>query len=402
MLAGTLEVRGLDEAEAAELERAWAWCEPERAAGGDGPVARAGDGAAAGEAAPARVVCREQLDTLDRDTFMEHVVSTATTTAIGSRRGERILLHGAALAHPTTGATIALVAPSGTGKTTATRTLGQRLGYLTDETVSIDAALAVEPFAKPLSLLERGRRPKTQRSPDALGLRRAPQPGRLAVIAVLRRDAEGDAAAARVERLGLAEALAAIIAQSSSLFALPRGLVALCEAIDACGGAVALHYREAERLAPLVDGLLAGGGAHDAGDASGVGATAADAVGEGPGQAGAAEPSSWSPLEPERWRLVDDEPSGLGLSGVGPWVRRREPADAIELDGGVALLDANGFVVLGGPGRAVWSAASRWSTLDELVGLVVETLGPHPQAEGLVASAVDELVERGVLERRHA
>ena len=45
------------------------------------------------------------------------------------------------------------MAASGTGKTTAARTLGRHLGYLTDETVSVGPDLDVLPYQKPLSVV---------------------------------------------------------------------------------------------------------------------------------------------------------------------------------------------------------------------------------------------------------
>ena len=72
---------------------------------------------------------------------------------------------------------LALVGPSGTGKTTATRLLATRLGYVSDETVSIDPDGTVAPHPKPLSVVARptaGRGDKQQLSPDDLGLAARP------------------------------------------------------------------------------------------------------------------------------------------------------------------------------------------------------------------------------------
>ena len=86
------------------------------------------------------------------------------------------------------GAAVLLAAASGTGKTTATRRLGPHYAYLTDETAIVDPEdLSLVPYPKPLSLLQDGRRPKRQVSPDELGLGPA-------VPAVLRRVAVLDRA----------------------------------------------------------------------------------------------------------------------------------------------------------------------------------------------------------------
>src|SRR4051794_21543545 len=58
-----------------------------------------------------------------------HVLSSRVTlAAIEQQAGRLWMLHGAALADPQSGASVALVAPSGTGKSTASRTLGRRFG----------------------------------------------------------------------------------------------------------------------------------------------------------------------------------------------------------------------------------------------------------------------------------
>lgn len=353
-LAGAVEIRDVDALEATELEHVWSRCR---------------DLGAPDDLIDRTVIDRDAFAMLDSRTFFEHVVSTATLAAIRSRRGSRILLHAAALADPETGATIALAAASGTGKTTAARTLGRTLAYLTDETTSIDADLGVEVFAKPLSVLVDGRRPKFQRSPDDLGLVPAVSPGRLAVLAVLQRDDDADLVEAIARHLTLPEALQLIIGQSSSLAALDRGLVQLCRVIDACGGVVCLRYREAEHLVPLATRLLA---------------DAAPAV-----------ESSWTAMDPAEWRVGGEAPSAPGT-----WLRRREPADAIEVDGLIGLLSEARFTALDGVGAAIWQVADAWLELDEVTERVVGRLGEHPDAAAIVAGAVDELIDEGALERR--
>lgn len=80
------------------------------------------------------------------------------------------------------GRVVALVGPSGRGKTTAARTLAARYGYVSDETIGIDAQGNVLPYRKPLSIIEDGLW-KTQRPPSELGLRPLPD-ARLKVAAV--------------------------------------------------------------------------------------------------------------------------------------------------------------------------------------------------------------------------
>ena len=54
--------------------------------------------------------------------------------------GSKVLLHAAAIGDPATKRAITLVGASGSGKTTASHYLGQRLAYLTDETTIIEGA----------------------------------------------------------------------------------------------------------------------------------------------------------------------------------------------------------------------------------------------------------------------
>ena len=77
----------------------------------------------------------------------DYVLTTQVTVAgLQATAGVRLNLHAGGLADDR-GRVLALVGPSGTGKTTATRTLAGRLGYLSDETVSMDAGGRVFPHA---------------------------------------------------------------------------------------------------------------------------------------------------------------------------------------------------------------------------------------------------------------
>ena len=82
-------------------------------------------------------------------------------SAIDQRAGEVIMLHAAGLALPD-GRVVAFVAPSGTGKTTLSRTLGKAFGYVSDETVVINFDGTVTPYPKPLSVIRSGHHLKRQ------------------------------------------------------------------------------------------------------------------------------------------------------------------------------------------------------------------------------------------------
>lgn len=187
---------------------------------------------------------------------LDEVSTRVTQRCLEQRVGSHWLLHACALADPSTGATIVLVAPSGTGKTTAALTLGKEFGYLSDETAVISVEGDLEPFAKPLSLLVDGRRPKRQVSPDELGLLPAPEGARLAAVALLQRDPEAEGV--RVEQVPTVEALSLLAEQTSSLHLLDRPLHTVARMLHERGGARRLVYSEAADLAPVIAELLAG------------------------------------------------------------------------------------------------------------------------------------------------
>ena len=114
-----------------------------------------------GAAPPPFVVRRTQegrvevdgLEQASDDRDVPYLVSRCLTIAsIRRRSGSCVMLHAAGLATDD-GGTVALVAGSGTGKTTAGRLLGRSLGYVSDETVAVEHDLTVRPYPKPLSIV---------------------------------------------------------------------------------------------------------------------------------------------------------------------------------------------------------------------------------------------------------
>ena len=183
-----------------------------------------------------------------------HVLSGRVTLAgIQQQAGRLWMLHGAALADPDTGATVALVAPSGTGKSTASRTLGRRFGYVTDETTAIAPDLRIHPHAKPLSIVRPGTDVKEQLAPVDVGLLPAPAAPTLAAVVLLRRDGTRDVA---VERLRTSMAIAALAPETSFLGRLPRPLSFLAGIIEQTSGVFEAHYDEARDLEPVIADLV--------------------------------------------------------------------------------------------------------------------------------------------------
>jgi hypothetical protein len=191
----------------------------------------------------------------DVQSALHHLSPAVTTAAIDSRAGELMMLHAAALADPATGRTAVLVAASGTGKTTASMTLGKTFAYLTDETAAITAEGVVLPYRKPLSIIDRGYL-KRQIAPSELGLIATERECRLAALLVMERDPrhEGEPI---VEHLETVDAIAAIAPQSSYLPSMDKPLHRLAELIHLVGGAKYIRYAESADLDRVLNQLLA-------------------------------------------------------------------------------------------------------------------------------------------------
>lgn len=175
-----------------------------------------------------------------------------TRAAIDRQAGRLWMLHAAGLAQPATGRTVALVGPTGTGKSTIVRTHCARYGYVTDEAVGVADDGRVLPHAKPISVIEAGRYPKAQRSPDELGLVTAPDELRLAAVVLLDRDGT---TVPDVEDVRRAAAIPLLAEHTSHLARFARPLHHVAELLD---GVVVrrVRYAEAADLGALVGELV--------------------------------------------------------------------------------------------------------------------------------------------------
>jgi hypothetical protein len=236
-LGATVEVDLGDAVDPAEFAAAWSRCLVEEGdTGGMVPAAVAGP----------------------RPT-MTSLTQAITHELISQRRGELLMLHAGAVCNPRTGDSIAYVAPGGTGKTTLSRLLGKRFGYLTDETVGIDPATRrVHAYPKPLSMrTPDGGYPKRERSPDELGLVHAHTDPHLTTLALLRRSSDRPDAA--MTRLDLFDAITSLVPETSSLSALDRPLHVLADLERAVAGVWLLEYSEAEHILEWVADRLGEG-----------------------------------------------------------------------------------------------------------------------------------------------
>ncbi len=291
---------------------------------------------------------------------------------IESRAGRSLMLHAAGLALPD-GSVLGLVAPSGTGKTTAAVVLGRAgYGYVTDETLAIDPdTLAVETFAKPLSVIDAGHEEKQLLGPDDLGLGLCPDPLRLTrLVALDRRPEHGSP---HLRPASLSEAVPLLVAQSSAIARLPRPLQRIEALLDAVGGLQVLEYADISDALPLIETLMGEPAAPP---------TTAPVAEAGPG---------------------DDPASDAGPGTVGlPLLARSEVTDVLAHDEGLFVLAGEQLVELSPLGEAVFLAAGGGKSLGDLHAAAVAAVGPHPRSEELVSQAVDHLVARGLLHRRSA
>ncbi|WP_165354264.1 hypothetical protein [Nocardioides glacieisoli] len=293
----------------------------------------------------------------DDEVASDYAITTLVTmAALDATAGRRINLHAGAVSDDD-GRVLAVIGPSGSGKTTAIALLATRLGYLSDETVSLDESLRVHGHPKPLSVISDPNHPQAKRSvsPDEAGLLHPPDEAHLHRIVLLHRG-EDDSG---LVPLAPAYAIAEMVEQTSSLAQLEHPLLRLAELIDACGGVWGLHYREiGARLDELV-GLL-------------------DAA-------------------PQLVVARAHHPGGsVGEAAPGTW-RRAPWLDAVEYDDELVLMVGAEVRVLAGLGLLLWLALDVARTPDELVTTTTVALGEHPEAAALVADALALLAEDGLL-----
>jgi hypothetical protein len=290
------------------------------------------------------------------------LTTQVTMAALRATSGRRVNLHAGGLADGR-GRVLAVVGPSGTGKTTATLRLATRLGYVSDETVSLDPDGRVHPHAKPLSVVTTPAIPrdKQQFSPDDLGLLPTPEHGELARLLVLRR---GVPEPRGLIHLDMAEGVLELVEQSSSLADLPTPLHTLVELIGGVGGVWALEYDEIEDHLDQIVAFLA-----------------ADL-----------------PSAPQRTVIGhlgggDPLPASPGSIARTAWI------DAVELDDSLVVLTAGRAVRLDNLMATIWLTLSGPRTFDELVHIAVGRHGAHPESHDLVRRAVELMGQEGLVIR---
>lgn len=176
--------------------------------------------------------------------LLQRFTQDVTTEAIKAQRGRLFMFHAGAVSDPASGATLAYVAPGGTGKTTLSQVLGRTHGYVTDETVGFTPDGRILPYEKPLSV-----RPgnyvgvKDETSPDDLGLAHVHPAPTLRRFVLIRRDES--LAAPTVEELSVVDAIIELASESSSLSALPDPLQTLAAFLEERPPVLRVTYAEA-------------------------------------------------------------------------------------------------------------------------------------------------------------
>ena len=298
------------------------------------------------------------------------LASRLTGDAIRRLRGQYVMFHACGVSDET-GRVLALVAKSGSGKTTAATRLGRSgFGYVTDETVAIDPSGEVLPYPKPLSVVDEDfvGGPKVQHGPDDLGLGLPPAGLRLARLVLIdRKPGQGEA---RLEQVPLLDGLLELIPQTSSLSLLDLPLQTVCRLLDSSGGLHRLVYSEIDDAAPLLHDFLA------------------------------------ESTEPPRLEL-DWEPftEGVPPKGSMTWalldhrIRLRPHVDAVLVGDELLVMVGDVPIRLGGLGLTIWQAARDAPTLEEVAATVQELHGSHPDAKRLIDETLADLQAAGVIAR---
>ena len=197
-------------------------------------------------------------DLADLPRRMMKTTQRVTRALIGAQVGRLLMFHAGAVSDPATGRSLVFVAAGGTGKTTLARLLGEQLGYVTDETVGIDAEGAILAYPKPLSVRRPGDpQTKDEVSPDRLGLQACPTDLRVGQLMLL--DRVPSATGATFARLPFMDALDQLVPQSSSLDTLPHPLHALAELVDSTAPVLHLRYAEASDAVVELRRVIEGG-----------------------------------------------------------------------------------------------------------------------------------------------
>ena len=363
-------VDGMSDADFGRLRDQWRRVRSGRESGSrepSGTVAAVLGGHRLGADVPSADIFSADISSADVAELCVGLRQAINLRAIEARKGELLMFHAAGLADPATGDVIALIGPSGAGKTTAASSLGTVLGYVSDETVAVDATGRVIPFPKPLAVKEQGSTRKRITGPDELGLREVGGPLRISRIALL--DRRDERVAPSVTTLGLEDVLPEIVEQTNYFAALPRALRRLESLIRVSGGVHVIRYHHAEDLVEPVSALLKRPAAH---------------------------------LAPPE--AADEDAVRADVRTVAPGSYERSVVDDwIDVAGEVMVLSDGQISRLSALGSLIWRALRSPQTMPGLVAHAEEAFGhaPDDAARSTVQAMLDDLTAAGLV-RMHA
>lgn len=361
------------------LRAQWSWCLP------DAHAQRSIDsiGVQSVERQKDISVSRDDAeDDGDGHTADYRLTTTLTGQAINACAGALFMFHAAGVADPISGKVAGLIAPSGTGKTTASRALCTRgYGYVTDETLIFNDVGDVLPYPKPLSVIIGdlvGQ--KSQHGPDELGFTPLPDgPLTLGPLVVL--DRAEDTVEPRLEPMSVFEGLMAVLPQSSAVPLVPDALERIAELARRGGGFHRLAYTE---ISDAIDVL------HTA-------FTTTEAE------------RDWIHV-PGNWPDGDAAPSRYGHTAAAavadPPTAHTRYERGLFVDALTSLHADEALVLVGdlpahllGVGAQIWALLETPRGAQELTERCVAIYGDHPQADQLTLDALVQLEESGVVRR---
>lgn len=316
---------------------------------------------------------------------------SVTQHAIAKQIGKLHMFHSCAIADDN-GSVIGLVARSGTGKTTAARTLGKRFRYVTDETLACDSAGKVYPFPKPLSIKKENESGKTGQSPLDAGLRPLDQnqPLTLRALVLLQRDKDRTKPP-ELKPIPVHEAIGYIAPETSSLLAVPHPLSTLAGLLTRSGGPWALQYRDIDDCDHLIDELF----------------ERIRTQSDEP-----ANVQTWTEFGPgpiaetvREYLIKNNEPVRYGH-----WerptqidrhssVKRRPWSDALQFSDSYYVISTDiHTVVLSALGGYLWEQCDQPIGVKDLTAKVQGEFGDNPDAQSLIVEALQSLFDADLIE----
>ena len=210
------------------------------------------------EIAPARFAYLQVAEGSE-DVAAERLTVEVTLKMLEQLSGEKSLFHAAALGHQATQTGMILIGPSGRGKTTASRFLGQHFLYLSDETAVIDRSYRMHPYPKPLSVIVEQGKPKQQINPLEEGMNAlSPTDSEIELAHMILLNRQEGISEPYFERVSLADALLSMVSETSGLDVSQQGLAQLNELVNHCGGVLRINYTEISDTLPLFTSLFEG------------------------------------------------------------------------------------------------------------------------------------------------